>query len=321
MIDAPSTMLRMVPLPRPAGEEPVRLWEGPGVSETGGADTAANAAMRRYWNEVAGPRWVQRAAAQEARNIEVATALLKAAAAQPGERVLDVGCGTGATLLPFAEAVGPGGHATGVDISEPMLSVARRRVAERGLNNVTLLLADAQVHAFAPASADLLTSRFGVMFFADHTAAFRNLRKALRPQGRLCMAVWAPMGENTHMRVPFEIAARHVGPPAPTPPHAPGPLALSDQGYLNGVLTCAGYADVAIAPTAFHLVGVSADSVAEQAGAMGPSGRLLDEKGADEATRQAVIAEARAAFAAYGTANGDVRLPGMFFLVTARNPG
>ncbi|HVC55395.1 MAG TPA: methyltransferase domain-containing protein [Stellaceae bacterium] len=291
------------------------------MSETGpGPQTSANAAMRQYWNEVAGPRWVRRSAAQEARNIEVATLLLKAAAAQPGERVLDVGCGTGATLLPFAEAVGPKGHATGVDISEPMLAVARQRVAERGLGNITLLLADAQVHAFAPASVDLLTSRFGVMFFADPTAAFRNLYAAVRPGGRLAMAVWASLADNAHMRIPYEIAVRRVGPPAPMPPHAPGPLAYSDHDYLRGILTAAGFAGVAIVPSAFHMIGITAASVAEQSGAMGPSGRLLDEKHADEATRQAVVAEAAAAFAAYGTANGEVRLPGTFLLVTARRP-
>ena len=284
-------------------------------------NNAANAEMRRYWNEVAGPRWVQRAPAQEARNIEVAAILLKAAAAKPGERLLDVGCGTGATLLPFAEAVAPGGHATGVDISQPMLDVARRRVAERRLDNVELLLADAQVHEFAPASFDLVTSRFGVMFFAGPAAAFRNLCRAVKPGGRLCMAVWAPMAENAHMRIPFEIAVKHVGPPAPVSPHAPGPLAFSDRDYLHGILDGAGFASIAITPTPFHMAGVGAEAVAEQAGAMGPSGRLLDEKQADAATRRRVIDETKAALAAYATANGEVRLPGTFLLVTARRPG
>src|ERR1700682_5176333 len=98
--------------------------------------------MQRHWNEVAGPRWVRLGGLQEARNIEVAEMLLAAARPARGERGLDIGCGTGATLLPFAEAVGSEGHGTGVDISEPMLGAARQRVADRGLGNVTLLLAD-----------------------------------------------------------------------------------------------------------------------------------------------------------------------------------
>src|ERR1700675_3969518 len=96
---------------------------------------AANAEMRRYWNEVAGPRWVGRAEAQEARNIEVAHLVLREARAVPGERVLDVGCGPGATALPLAAAVGPSGHVTGIDIADPMLGLLRRRVAERGIAN------------------------------------------------------------------------------------------------------------------------------------------------------------------------------------------
>src|SRR5260370_19940196 len=109
------------------------------MSDASPTADSANAAMRRYWNEVAGPRWVGLGGAQEARNVEVAAKLLEAAAAAPGERVLDVGCGTGATLLPFAGAVGPQGHATGVDISKPMLDRARERVAEQALTNITLL--------------------------------------------------------------------------------------------------------------------------------------------------------------------------------------
>src|SRR5215472_14147817 len=102
------------------------------------SEQSANAAMERYWNEVAGPRWVQRQAVQEARNVEMLSQLLAAARAQPGERVLDIGCGTGVTTEPFADAVGPQGHITAVDISKPMLDAARQRIAARGLGNVTL---------------------------------------------------------------------------------------------------------------------------------------------------------------------------------------
>src|SRR5436190_17677788 len=172
---------------------------------TPAAEGSSNAAMRRYWNEVAGPRWVERAEIQEARNIEVAQILLREAKAAAGERVLDVGCGPGATALPLAAAVGPSGHVTGVDISEPMLGLLRQRVAEQRIANLTPLLADAQTHAFPPASFDLITSRFGVMFFADPFAAFRNLCAAQRPGGRLCMAVWAGMADNVHWQIPFEI--------------------------------------------------------------------------------------------------------------------
>ena len=288
------------------------------MSEPNTGPDTANAAMRRYWNEVAGPRWVGLGGAQEARNVEVAALLLEAAAAAPGERVLDVGCGTGATLIPFAGAVGPQGHATGVDISEPMLTRARQRVAEQGLTNVTLLQADAQVHEFAPASFDLLTSRFGVMFFADPIAAFRNLFGALRPGGRLAMAVWASVAENVHRKIPLEIAVRHLGPATPLPPHAPDAQVFSDRDYFRNVLAAAGFADIAIEPKRFHVIGSSAASTAESVALFGAVQRLLDEKHADAAIRQAIVKETEAAFAAYAAPNGEVRLPGTFHLATAR---
>jgi len=173
---------------------------------------------------------------QEARNVEVTEMLLAAARPKPGERVLDVGCGPWATTLPYAAAVGPSGHVTGIDISEPMLSVARQRVEEQGLNNIDLILADAQTHTLPQRSYDLVTSRFGVMFFADPAAAFRNLCAALKPGGRLCMAVWAAIEENVHRKLPFDIAVRRLGPPAMSAPHAPGPEVFSDRDYFRGVL-------------------------------------------------------------------------------------
>jgi SAM-dependent methyltransferase len=287
---------------------------------TPSAEGSANAAMRRYWNEVAGPRWVGRLGAQEARNVEVTALLLEAAQVAPGERVLDVGCGPGATTLPYAGAVGPSGHVTGIDISEPMLAVARQRVAEQGLTNVTLVLADAQVHPLPRGAFDLVTSRFGVMFFADPTAAFRNLCGALRPGGRLVMAVWASIEENVHRKVPYEIALRHLGPPSPEPSHAPGPEVFSDREYFRGVLAGAGFADITITPQPFQVIGGSAASMAEHVALFGAVQRLMDEKGADNATRQAIIDETEAALAAYVTPDG-VRLPAMFLLASARRTG
>jgi len=128
------------------------------------------------------------------------------------------------------------------------------------------------------------------------------------------------MDGNTHWKIPFEIAVRHVGPPKPQSPHAPGPMAFRDPDYLRRIVTEAGFVDVAIEPRAFHVIGRSVAQEAEIAGMLGPSGRLLDEKEADEATRQAVVRETAAGFAAHAGANGELRLPGTVLLAKARRP-
>jgi SAM-dependent methyltransferase len=278
--------------------------------------SAANTAMGEYWNQVAGPRWVGRAGLQEARNIEVAHLLQQAAAPRPGERVLDIGCGTGATAIPFAAAVAPGGHVTGIDISEPMLGQARQNVASAGAENIALVLADAQVHRFPSDSFDLLISRFGVMFFADPVAAFTNLYAGLRAGGRLCMAVWASMAENVHWQIPFDIAVKHLGAPAPADPREPGPMAFRDPAHLRGILAKAGFAEIDIAPQGFKIAGQTAGSEAEHAAMFGPAWRLMEEKQASEAVRQAIIAETAGAFAPYMTPDG-LRLPGTVLIAKA----
>ena len=173
----------------------------------------ANAAQRRYWNTVAGPRWVAAPGFRERRNQESTALLLARLDLRGGESVLEIGCGTGALTVPLGEAAGGHGRVVAVDISEPMLGAARQRVRDSGLGNITLLLGDAQVFELEPAAFDLATSRMGVMFFGDPEAAFRNIGKALKPGGRLVFACWAPLAENRHWLIAYDVALRHLGPP------------------------------------------------------------------------------------------------------------
>ncbi len=154
------------------------------MSEITEASTGPNAAQYEYWNKVAGPRRVGWGGFVERRVRAANDLLLARSAVAPGETVLEVGCGTGAATLPLAEAVSESGRVVGIDLSEPMLAVARRHVAESGRRNISLLHADAQVYGFVPDTFDLIASRFGVMFFSDPVAAFRNLAGAVKPGGR-----------------------------------------------------------------------------------------------------------------------------------------
>jgi SAM-dependent methyltransferase len=277
----------------------------------------ANTAQHEYWTTVAGPRWIGLGGLVERRNLAFNDLLLERSAVALDESVLEIGCGTGATTVPLAEAVGQHGRVLGVDISEPMLAGARERIAESGLGNVTLVQADAQVHRFEVGRFDLIASRFGVMFFADPVAAFSNFFSALRPDGRLCFVCWAPLEENRHWLIPYEVALRHLGSPAPTPPHMPGPLAFSDPGYVRSILEGAGFAAVKIERETPDIIGSTPEEEAEYACSMGPPARLIDEKKPDDALRETIRREMTKAFAAYAR-NGPMLLPSTVLLVTAR---
>jgi SAM-dependent methyltransferase len=281
--------------------------------------TGGNDAQKQYWNTIAGPRWVANPGFRERRNQESLTLLLDRLRIAGGETVLEIGCGTGAVTLPLAVSVGEQGRVVAVDISEPMLNAARQKVSESGQHNVTLQLEDAQVMALERASFDIATSRMGVMFFADPVAAFRNIGGALKPDGRLVFACWAPIAENRHWLISYEIALRHLGPPAKSPDHEPSPLAFADPEYVRAVLAAAGFVDIEIERAHPTVIGGSPEEEARQALMMGPTARLIEAKQPDEATRQVVAKEVMAAFTAEGRA-GQIRLPATIFLVTARRP-
>ncbi|MBV9115949.1 MAG: class I SAM-dependent methyltransferase, partial [Acetobacteraceae bacterium] len=192
-----------------------------------------------FWNGPGGERWVAGQAQMEAMLAPVADALIAHASVRQGETVLDVGCGYGVTALVLAQAVGPKGRVIGLDVSAPMLALARARSA--GVANIEWIEADAATHAFAPASVDLVFSRFGVMFFGDPAAAFANLRRALRPGGRLVFACWRTAEENPWIQVPAKAVFAHVPPPPRPGPEDPGMLSFGDPARVRRILTQAGF--------------------------------------------------------------------------------
>jgi ubiquinone/menaquinone biosynthesis C-methylase UbiE len=278
-----------------------------------------NEAQRDYWNRIAGPRWVASPGFRERRNQESLALLLACIRPAGGENVLEIGCGTGAVTIPLAKAVGEHGHVVAVDISEPMLNAARQRVGESGMRNVTLLSGDAQVLAFEPAAFDIATSRMGVMFFSDPVAAFRNIGSSLKSDGRLVFACWAPLAENPHWLISYDIAIRHLGPPAPSRGYVPGPLAFGDPNHIREVLSAAGFTDIEIERAHPMIIGASPEEEARQALVMGPTARLIEEKQPADPIRQVIAEEISAAFAA-AARSGPLRLHGTIFLVTARHP-
>jgi SAM-dependent methyltransferase len=262
-----------------------------------------NAEQIEYWNQQAGKQWVDANEKLDAMLAPFGHAAQEVAALRPGEGVLDVGCGVGQTTLELARRVGPSGSVLGIDISAPMLARAQERARAAGLANVRFENADAQIHAFTPSGVDVVFSRFGVMFFADPTAAFANLARALRPGGRVSFVCWQAMMENAWMRESLAAVLKHVPPPPPADPYAPGPFAFADAARVRGILERAGLRDVRHEPLTGKLsLGASLDEAAAFAVEIGPASRLLRE--CPEAARVAAIAELRKALEAHATRDG-----------------
>ena len=237
-----------------------------------------NADQIAYWNAAAGQTWVEFQDRLDRQIDPLGLRAMRAAAPEPGERCLDIGCGCGQSSLELADRIGRTGRVVGLDISRPMLEVARGRAAKAGLSGVQFVEADAQTYAFEPAAFDLLYSRFGVMFFADPAAAFANLGTALRPGGRLAFVCWRPLAENPWMGVPLKAAMSRLAPPPPPDPLAPGPFAFADPERIASVLAAAGFETPTITPHDEKIGAGDLDQSVATALRVGPLGALLREQ-------------------------------------------
>ncbi len=210
------------------------------------ADKQDNTDQIAYWNDRAAVTWTTFQERLDALFEPLTALALDAAAPKSGERVIDIGCGCGATVLALAQRLGPTGEILGLDVSEPMAARARERIAGACLTNAKVAVSDAATHDFQDARADLLFSRFGVMFFADPVAAFTNLRGAVRQGGRLLCAAWRPLADNPWFAVPLEAARPLLPPQPPADPDAPGPFAFANHDRTREIFAKAGWSDVAL---------------------------------------------------------------------------
>jgi SAM-dependent methyltransferase len=244
------------------------------------SNDGSNIREDKYWNSAAGQKWVDFQDEMDSLLEIVKDQLLAKTDIKPGEDILDIGCGTGATTRHAAALTGPDGSVLGVDISALLLDCARNVAADPGAASINYLLADGQTHDFVANSLDLLLSRFGVMFFNDPVTAFSNMAKALKPGGRVCFVSWSDMNENPWFRIPRDAAIDRLGAIPPGDPHAPGPMAFADLDRVSGILRKAGLQDVTASNEKTNLFYKgNREAATYLACNVGPVKRVVNEKG------------------------------------------
>lgn len=260
---------------------------------------SANQPQADFWASPAGRAWIEHEGALDATTQGILAVLLDEAALTATDAVLDVGCGTGASTIAAARLV-PSGTVLGLDIAGPMLERARQRVLDLGLANATFRLCDAQVEPLAAESFDTLISRFGMSFFDDSVAAFRNLAAALRDGGRMVFVSWGRLDQNPWLAVPQDLARRRLGAPPDPPASGPGPMAFADPDHVVDLMRQAGLSDARARTLPIDVTPPGGPSgAARLAIHVGPAARLLRLRNATPEGRAALAADIEAAFAPF----------------------
>ena len=273
--------------------------------------------LHGQWEGVA-PGWAAHAEYLDARGAGVAARLIELSGLAPGERVLELACGPGGVGLAAAPVVGPEGEVVLSDLASGMTAIAAARAARLGLTNVRTRELDLEAIDEPDASYDVALCREGLMLVPEPDRAAREIRRVLRPGGRVAVAVWGPRARNPWLGLVFDAVAEQLGTPIP-PPGVPGPFALDDGGRLAALLADAGFRDVEVAE---HPVPLRAASFAEwwtrTVALAGPLASRLASLSDDG--RRALEARLRADVAPYRTAEG-ITLPGVCLTARGRREG
>ena len=276
-----------------------------------------NEAQAEYWGSAAGLKWIEHEHALDAAMSGMLQALLASAGLTGGERVLDVGCGTGASTLAASQDLGHG-EVLGIDISEALLGRARDRARAAGSSNVSFLLADAQTHEFQAGEFDVLISRLGMSFFDDTLAAFRNLSRAIRDGGRMAFVSWAGADQNPWFSIPRDAAVARLGPAPKADPTAPGPLAFQEADRIAGLMEQAGLVHIHARPIGLTLTPPGgARGAARVACQVGPAVRIMKAHRATDADVSAIEGKVAEEFAGFAR-DGEVPIPAVVNLFSCR---
>jgi len=276
-----------------------------------------NSDQVEFWSSTAGPKWALQQASLDSLMQPVLDGVLTRALLEPGQRVLDVGCGAGASSLAAADLVTEQGAVLGVDVSPPLLKLARERAA--ALPHVGFELGDAAELTLDP-PFDRLISRFGVMFFADPVAGFAHMAKQLTPGARLSFAAWGQIPDNPFFTLPARAARETLGAMPKSDPDAPGPFAFRDPERVLNILQNAGWTEVSCDVVDLDLTPAGGpDDLAEQMCDIGPAGGAITHFEASSAQITALKQTIADALQPY-VKGGSLRLPAQINFVTALKP-
>lgn len=248
---------------------------------------------------------------------------LKGLAVEPGSRIVDVGCGWGDTAIQLARMTGASGSVLGLDCCDSFLEKGRRDAAEAGIENVQFVAADVERYPFEP-EFDMAFSRFGMMFFLNPVVAMKNIRRALKPGGRLVFIVWRDVEDNPWLGVPKEVVLQYLPPPGEDAlTCGPGPFSMANPEVVSAQLKAAGF-DPGVEFTRYDgpvRVGESPEEAMQFQLALGPAGEVFREAGDEAERRRGEIEEAlRRALGDYQAEDGAIVMPSSSWTIVARNP-
>jgi len=276
----------------------------------------------KFWNEILAPKFIKYKHVLVDGLSHHSNAIFPDLEVNPGERVLDVGCGFGDTACMLAERVGPTGEVIGIDCCDTFMEDGRRDAAKRGLSNVSFIEGDVETYPFE-GDYDMVFSRFGTMFFSNPVAAMKNMRRALKPGGRMTLIVWRDRADNPWLQAAKEIALRHLPEPgADAQTCGPGPFSQANQEMVTGQLKAAGFGEIGFKRVdAKVLMGRDAEDATGFQIALGPMGEIYREAGdlAHE-KHDAIVADLNALYAPHTGPDG-IFMDSSSWVISARNPG
>ena len=262
-----------------------------------------NQEQKEFWNEKKGEIWVSLESKIDKMLGPLGDQAIKILKPKVGEKIIDIGCGTGSTSQTLSKLVGESGIITGIDISKPILNFAHKQKENKKIKNINFIQADAQNHQFSDLNYDAVFSRFGIMFFEDPISAFKNIKKSLSCNGRLAFVCWSKREDNDWINLSSNVASQFLELPPKANPKEPGPFAFEDYFYIEEILTKSGWKNIKIKAYKQNIViGKTLDYAADFLSRMGPMSVPFEN--ANEQTKEKVISALKECYSKYFTAKG-----------------